>query len=272
MIAQHYLQSGPFKRSVGDWATVLVLLFAFFVFLEPAEPYFRDFSLLDKSLQHPFTVSERVTDNQLYAISVLVPLAAILGVTFYKKTTSSLNNVGTLHLLNVSILGLFVSLSVNGCVTDILKNWIGRPRPDFLARCGAPTNTPLNTLQTVGICTAPLGKMYLTDGMKSTPSGHLSISASGLVYLQVWLVGQLLLAASKKAHVILWVAVSLPLLLACYIALLRSQDYRHHFFDLVLGLTVGTSVALLSYSRYFPLVKGERPDLPRGDQEETLPR
>lgn len=272
MIAQHYLQSGPFSRSVADWATVLLLFVAFFGFLDPAEPYFRDFSILDKSLQHPFTVYERVTDNQLYAISVLVPLAAIVGVTLYKRSTSKLNNASTLHLLNVSVLGLFVSLSVNGCVTDILKNWIGRPRPDFLARCGAPLNTPLDTLQTVSICTAPLGKMYLTDGMKSTPSGHLSISASGLVYLQIWLVGQLLLAVSKKAHVLLWVAVSLPLLLAAYIALLRSQDYRHHFFDLVLGLSIGSAVAAVSYCRYFPLPKGDRPDLPRGDQEETLPR
>lgn len=40
-----------------------------------------------------------------------------------------------LHYLQVSILGLLISLSLNGVITDILKVWIARPRPDFLERC-----------------------------------------------------------------------------------------------------------------------------------------
>ena len=103
-----------------------------------------------------------------------------------------------LHCLQISVLGLIISLSLNGVITDILKIWIARPRPDFLERCGPAPGTPLHELVDVNVCTAPLGKALLIDGMKSTPSGHSSISFGGLFYLTLWLLGQFKLFQNRN--------------------------------------------------------------------------
>lgn len=95
-----------------------------------------------------------------------------------------------LHLLQVSILGLAASFAFNGFVTNFLKVYIGRPRPDLLARCVPAAGTPTDQLVTVAVCTATDVKV-LNEGFKSCPSGHSRISFSCLGFLAIWLCGQL---------------------------------------------------------------------------------
>lgn len=63
--------SSPYRRSLVmrshrlhfvDWATVLVALFFYFS-LEFKDPFHPQFSLDDRSLQHPFAAHERVPNN-----------------------------------------------------------------------------------------------------------------------------------------------------------------------------------------------------------------
>lgn len=242
----NYLKSSRFGRSIPDWIAVLILLFIFFFIVEPAKPFQRQFKLSDHTLQHPFASSERITDNELYLLSCVLPLIVITLVC----NTTKIRNVEYVHIMQISILGLFVALSITGVITDILKNWIGRPRPDFLARCGAASTTPIDTYVGVEVCTAPLGQMYLLDGGKSTPSGHASLSFSGLFYLYLWVIGYFKLGRESKLwkHIIAFV----PIIIAMYIGLSRTQDYRHHFFDIIFGSGIGISVASSIYFRYFP--------------------
>lgn len=227
-----------------DWLTVAVLLAVFFLWLEPAEPFYRQFVLSDHRLQHPFAEHERVTDNQLYFLSAIVPTAiiAFFQYGFSKDTVVSQR----------TLLGLWVSLTVNGCLTDILKNWIGNPRPDFLDRCGAAKGTPIDQIVTVSVCTMPRGALAIVDGMKLTPLGHSSIGFSGLFYLLLW-AWQWARVQKKEIRFASLLVVAAPALLATYIALSRVQDYRHHFFDVFFGLAMGITAATLSWYKYSKL-------------------
>ncbi|EAZ62864.2 vacuolar diacylglycerol pyrophosphate phosphatase [Scheffersomyces stipitis CBS 6054] len=270
-----YVRSAAFRRFLPDWAIAFALIAYFFIIAEHARPFERQFSLSDLSISHPFAVVERVTGVNCILISSLVPVFVIVVFSAAKFNYSQANNKhAALHSLMLAGLGLVVSLSINGVVTDILKNWISRPRPDFLARCGAKPGTPVGKLVDVSVCTAPLGITILTDGMRSTPSGHSSISFSGLTFLTLWLIGQLKVLKSGAPQPLYKILLSgTPILLASYIALSRTQDYRHHFLDIILGGTIGNFFAFYAYHRYFNKVWSDDSEKPLDDEtSDLLPR
>lgn len=237
----------------------------FFIVAENAKPFNRQFKLNDHTIQHPFTHSERVTGHMCLFLAGFVPLVVMTITSFVKHRK---NKDQAFHLLQVSLLGTALAVSVNGVITDILKNWVGRPRPDFLERCGAPANTPTDVFVDISVCTAPLGQLRLIDGMRLTPSGHSLISFSAFLFLAMWLFGQMQLSsnvASKPVH--LYLVSFLPLILAAYVALSRVQDYRHHFLDIVLGMFIGCTVAVAVYRKYFHSVFVETSNQINGEEE-----
>lgn len=263
-----YLRQPKFRRHLPDWIGTLALAAFFLAVAEHLLPFHRQFKLSDPTLQHPFALVERVSGPEcLLIVSVVPPLVMAL-VTAVKHRSRPDHAI---HVWAVSVLGVFVAVTLAGTVTDILKVWIGRPRPDFLARCGAAVGTPFDEYVTAEVCTAPLGTGVLADGMKSTPSGHLALSFAAFGYLSAWLVAQFGLArAERPVH---WYFVAgLPLLVASYIALSRTQDYRHHFVDIGLGGLIGGVIANGAYRKYFPgVAEGADPLDLMEDLEPQLP-
>lgn len=268
MLFATYLQLKRFNRYVSDWIATGLIFGYFFLVAEHALPFNRQFKLNDPTIQHPFTVHERVTGHMCLALAAIVPSVVIAAVTFVKYKH---NRNNCWHLLQVSLLGLAFTVSVDGVITDILKCWVGRARPDFLQRCGPEEGTPVDVFVDVSVCTAPLGTSLLADGMRSTPSGHSSILFSAFLFLSLWIWGQFQLSKpGRPLHVYLF-AVS-PLLLAAYVALSRVQDYRHHFVDIFLGGILGCTVAILVYGKYFhPIASEKSHELRDEDDELTLP-
>lgn len=243
------------KTLKSDILTIVCLLLGFF-YLETTHPFYREFRLDDPRIQHPFAENERVTDGQLYLISSLIPMLAISVISQTQKNGNNKMYRG--------LVALWVSLSSAALITDVLKNWIGNPRPDFLARCGAAAGTPADKFVPVDVCTAPLGVLRITDGMKSTPSGHSSVGFAGLFFLTLWLWRQRI--GGKWAPIAV-----LPTLLAAYIAFSRVQDYRHHFFDIFFGLTLGVALAFFCDWKY-SLENGLTPPEEQGLPLTNLPQ
>lgn len=238
----------------------------FFFITETAEPFYRQFTVNDPRLLYPFATKERITDTELYYLTWLLPGFVII----LSCLITGANNYDKLHLIQVGLLGLLLSLNITGVLTDVLKIWIGNPRPDFLSRCNPKSRTPINKLVDVSVCNSKLGQIYLSDGMKSTPSGHSSFAFSGLGYLALWLCGHYKLFhlnvninSVKNSSLLRIVAIfGLPFLLASYIALSRVQDYRHHFFDIGFGSILGGVITYLIYFRYYPSVFDGASDVP----------
>lgn len=84
----------------------------------------------------------------------------------------------------VTVLGLLVALMLTSFLTDIVKNAVGRPRPDLLSRCKPARGTPGDALVAWTVC-SETNEHVLQEGWRSFPSGHSSFSFSGLGYLSL---------------------------------------------------------------------------------------
>lgn len=234
------------KWRVGDVILIPVIYLVDIYINLFSPPFQRQFFVNDITINHPFTEHERVPNELNMIFSLFIPIVVIVLFTLVLGDPKH-----RVYLGYISILGLFVSFFANELFTDILKNWVGRHRPDFIARCIPKTDTPLNTLVFAkDVCTTK-NLSRLADGFRTTPSGHSSTAFSGLGYLSLWLSGQLLanhpLTGSWRKLV-----TSIPLIGAALIALSRTEDYRHHFVDVILGSSLGAIIAYWSYSRNFP--------------------
>ncbi|WFD41486.1 hypothetical protein MPSI1_000115 [Malassezia psittaci] len=168
-------------KSIIDWAS-LITLFLITSLVGLGRWGFRQpFRLDDPNIQYPFTEHERVPGLLLFFYSMLVPLTGVILL--------SLAHTRKLARLNSAALGLLLTLAATGMITNVIKVWVGRPRPDLLARCHPRKLDPITDgLYHSGfvddsICTTPLNSYLLEDGFRSFPSGHSSSSFAGLVYL-----------------------------------------------------------------------------------------
>lgn len=105
--------------------------------------------------------------------SGVIPFGIIL-------TWSAISRPGV-QQTQATILGLLISLILATVLTDIIKNAVGRPRPDLLARCKPARGTPDNVLLAWTVCTQS-SQGLLHEGWRSFPSGHSSFSFSGMGY------------------------------------------------------------------------------------------
>lgn len=132
------------------------------------------FSIDDLSKSYPHAAVERVPASWMFAYGGGLPLLTIVAWALILRPG--------LHQAHVSILGLFISLALTIFLTDVVKNSVGRPRPDLIARCKPKDDTPKHTLLTIEVCTET-NHHVLQDGWRSFPSGHSSFAFAGLGYL-----------------------------------------------------------------------------------------
>lgn len=191
--------------------------------------------------------------NFLYAL--FIPLGVLIAYNTITRAST--------HKHEATYLSLAISIVLSSLITDIVKNAVGRPRPDLLARCQPSADTKPNVLVTIAVCTAPDGHT-LQDGWRSFPSGHSSFSFAGLGFLSLFLAGQLHVfnyySGGRDLSRAL-VCLS-PLIGAALIAISRCEDYRHDVYDVCVGSALGMTVAYWSYRRHFPQLASPTCDEP----------
>jgi diacylglycerol diphosphate phosphatase/phosphatidate phosphatase len=236
------------------------------------------FSLNNLNIQYPHALVERVSVgwNIFYAGAVpLISLLLVLGVL----------NAGV-HKFQVTILGLFVSyvnsprcpkalthycrtrIALTIFITDIVKNAVGRTRPDLIARCKPAPGTPTDKLVTIDVCTET-DHHILNDGWRSFPSGHSSFAFSGLGFLALFFAGQLQVFLPRTDLGRALIALA-PLLGAAMIAISRCEDYRHDVYDVTFGSILGMTIAYFSYRRYYPRLHSAKCDEPFPSREKSF--
>jgi diacylglycerol diphosphate phosphatase/phosphatidate phosphatase len=116
-------------------------------------------------------------------------------------------------------------MALTSFVTDVIKNAVGRPRPDLIARCKPRAETLRDVLVDIGVCTES-DHHTLHDGWRSFPSGHSSFAFSGLGYLSLFFSGQLHVFRPRTDLGKALFALA-PILGAAMIAISRCEDYRY---------------------------------------------
>ncbi|KAF1349789.1 phosphatidic acid phosphatase type 2/haloperoxidase [Delphinella strobiligena] len=222
----------------------LHILSGLFIF---TEPFHRMFSLDDRRIQYPHADPEHVPVVWLLIYACVVPAAIITvwSLAFFKP-----------HKAHVTMLGFAISILLTLFITDIIKNAVGRPRPDLISRCVpvswecSRSGTPEHELITWERCTQT-DHHLLHDGWRSFPSGHSSLSFTGFGYLAFFLMSQFRVFL-PRAGLGRSMAAFLPFLGALLIATSRLEDYRHDVFDVVIGSSLGLCIAYFSWRRYYP--------------------
>merc|ERR1712187_579288 len=97
----------------------------------------------------------------------------------------------------------------------VVKNNVGRLRPDFLARC-VPSN---------GECTRHGPDVI--EGRKSFPSGHTCLSFAGLAYLSLYIAAKLIHLQNGRWAGSLWkvLLAGSPWVVVLWVGLSRIADY-----------------------------------------------
>jgi len=151
--------------------------------------------------------------------------------------------------LHAALLGLFASVFTAGAATNLLKLGVGRPRPNFAKRCW-PDSEPRFDADDVPVCAE--NAISPLEARKSWPSGHSSVSSSGLCYLTFWAAGKLRVFSPELAgHPSRLFAASLPLCLAAFVAVSRVSDFYHHASDVASGFCLGTFLAYCHFRQCF---------------------
>jgi len=132
------------------------------------------FSLDDLSKSYPHALAQRVPTILNVIYGGVIPLVVIIAWALLARHC--------FHQAHVTVLGLVISIALTTFLTNVVKNAIGRPRPDLLDRCKPIKGTPQHTLVTIDVCTET-DHYTLHDGWRSFPSGHSSFAFAGLGYL-----------------------------------------------------------------------------------------
>ncbi|KAJ7582477.1 phosphatidic acid phosphatase type 2/haloperoxidase [Mycena floridula] len=204
-----------------------------------------EFDLTDTSIQFSFHDSETVPNKILVVFLVAAYLLVLIGhlIFSYKRFWD----------LHTGMLALTLTYSICGTLSQVTRVVVGRPRPDFIARCNplpGSVNAQFSGLSNITICQTPFEPL-LKDGMRSFFSGHAILSAAGFGFVSLYWAAKLHLFNQRAATYKLWL-VSLPMLTALWISFTRVADRRHHWEDAATGFFLGLIVVWFVYRQFYP--------------------
>ncbi|GJP40461.1 hypothetical protein CLOM_g142 [Closterium sp. NIES-68] len=167
------------------------------------------------------------------------------------------------------MLGLLFAFFTTFLVTDALKISVGRPRPDFFIRC-FPSGVPVYSSNGNALCNGD--PSVINEGRKSFPSGHASMSFSGLAYLSLFLAAKLHSLSSSSSQLWRLLPPALPLAGGVAIGITRIDDYWHFPFDVFVGSLLGISFATICFFIHYPSLRHDYCHLPRDVVRSEVPR
>ena len=152
--------------------------------------------------------------------------------------------------------GLCLAVALGFAVTNFIKNGVGAFRPDFVARCW-PDGEITWASHGVPDC-RPTRPRDVMEGRKSFPSGHASMSFSGLSYASAYAAARLGVFSTAREGPVVGVGAAraaaawAPLALAAAVSISRTQDYWHHLEDVAWGGIIGISCAGVAWAQNDP--------------------
>ncbi|TPX32282.1 hypothetical protein SmJEL517_g04571 [Synchytrium microbalum] len=235
------------------------------------QPYLREINLLDPDITRPFHAGDIVPMKLVAFLTVFVPMTCCIayhalllvsrwGHDYYRSDSRVIRKylareslAYLLHDFHHAALSLLLATGATKVVTDTLKAWMGRFRPDFLDRC----DMDLIAM----VCTGD--PKIVRDGRESFPSGHSSSSFVGMGWVSLYLAGKLsawcLDEKPNDGRVLSMILCVCPLMWAAYVAISRTEENKHHPTDVLAGSLLGLTIAYISYRMFYPNVfSGDR--------------
>jgi membrane-associated phospholipid phosphatase len=198
--------------------------------------------VLDFSLNQPLIENVTIPSNFLIQTAITMPIVILVLVT----TIIAPRIKPKFHDVHSSICVLLTTTGMSEFITQVVKLYVGRLRPNFYALCG---------FDTVSLsCTNPTE--MIMEGRSSFPSGHSSLATAGMGCLVYFFLGRVGIAAicggigNKKMNSFtkLYAFFALtPLLYSTFCASSRLVDNWHHPSDVLAGICLGLFCSTFGY-------------------------
>jgi membrane-associated phospholipid phosphatase len=136
------------------------------------------------------------------------------------------------------------AVSLNEIVTNSVKCYAGRLRPDWISRLKSLGYTaPADPSAELFLCneTSPTA----LDGRHAFPSGHSSDTFSGVTPLTLFFLHRI--GAFSRGSIVRFFIACIPMILAFVVAVSRTRDNRHHFADVLAGSCIGFLCSTVAY-------------------------
>ena len=260
---------------VGTDVAVLVFLGLMTLFLELGSErglyVERGFFCDDESLRFPYTIRPAVPTWLLVLGCFLIPHIAILVGNLYeryykrrpecarKRVSSCCGRGSGCSLPPWALRALYharwflIGVLLTAVLTDVVKMTVGRLRPHFFAVC-KPDFSQFNCTDQFGYpiyvteyrCSGRSdikdSDLVIHDAHLSFPSGHSSVSTYSFVFLALYLASVRAFYHRSALKLLLMLA---SLTLAILTSVSRLSDHRHHPTDVLVGMAIGTGVAVI---------------------------
>jgi membrane-associated phospholipid phosphatase len=189
-------------------------------------------------------------------LSALVPIIAILLIQIRVRSLTDATNAIT-GVLYADILGTLFQI--------IVKKLIGGFRPYFLDQCQPDISLikgkegGLNAVgyqqmyYSIDVCTTP-DKKKLEQAISSFPSGHAVAAFAGFGFLFLYMNAKFKVWSDHRPQMWKLGVVFAPLLCAFLISCSLSIDAAHNWYDIVVGIILGTAFAFGNYRFFYAAI------------------
>jgi len=193
-------------------------------------------------------------------LCALLPALVLLGIHAASYALHQRRGWLPLHLL----LGLALALLATMLATNAIKNVVGSKRPNFFDLCQYATYsaamgthdassaawaqylnlTTAGGVGRLGKCAGP--EALVADAQRSFPSGHSSLTFSGMAFTALAL--RAALGVRPRDYFSpLALACGCPLALAAWVAATRVRENWHREIDVTAGAVLGCTMALMAW-------------------------
>lgn len=193
----------------------------------------------DSQSDYPGNGSSTVPSWWLFILCGLIPAIFIISLYFLGQ---NFPDYFKKFEIAAAIWLYIVVLAMTNICTQILKTYVGRPRPDIYNRCGA------GPYAQYGNC-PELSSKSLADEWKSWPSGHSSNTMCAFTFIVLFIQKSI-----QGIYLITNVIATGLLLIAFFVGGSRIVDFRHHSDDVLAGLFIGYVFAQLVWNRVYKRV------------------
>lgn len=244
-------------RIIDCVVSVVMLIFAALVGTLYATPFERPFFEGDDSISFPVVAHETVPFHMLLVYAILIPALCVIAIPLIVRWHIGFSEtIRPVTDVVLAVVGLATTGGLTAFCTTFIKQYVGRPRPNFFALCGYPYNSVTHTYGTPHLlgsyssCTK--SEADIIHAHTSFPSGHSSWSFAGLGYVSLLLWFTMRSGPAGRPR---WAEVLLaafPLFCASLIACSRTRDNYHHYADVLCGSVLGAVIALAVFWTMYP--------------------
>ena len=241
-----------------EWPVSLCFAGVLWLILRHVRPFCRDFNPLDPTISYPFEHHEAFPNWTLPFLGFCLPFVWVAALSYVscRRSAATPRPINVRHEVHALALALLQANMFSMVLTDPMKNYAGRLRPDYVSRLEEVLHfNPHNFTQAdlTAACDSTVSKVM--DGRRSFPSGHASLTWAGWTVVALYVSVKAFNGERRMGITFVnLLCVAVNLVVPAWVAISRTRDYRHNFGDVLAGSAIGVFAGVVCFVQHFSLM------------------